>query len=352
MNRRRQKEQELDNYWESISGGFDGKVFGENRRTYAKPDEFAAKHPEWTDIYAVDLGGGAYSYEWAQQKNGYGRVKPSYAWLEWHRKEHEVKKSVFLNLTERYLMKSFKKLVLERPHKYIRRWLENGVWRYEYPKDDGSKHYTYETPSGNVVTGKFGVFLTRFKNNPAGAFRELFKRKSGQALDVVSLDLPVVEWDDSYVNKDGNRGGYVERQEVISTGIDLVYGNDGRGIKHILRNHFLDKNDFNSVGECAQSLSNLLLELQNGTRRIVSRQFAPVTDRDISGGLERIGKWELLDDRGYKMIIDVEVQLCDNERCYRHFVLTNYDITRSKEDKINDSAERDRRRAIMNQRTY
>lgn len=108
MNRCRQKEKELDNYWESISGDFDGKVFGENRRTYAKPDEFAAKHPEWMDIYAVDLGGGAYAYEWAQKKNGYGRTKPSYAWLEWHRREHEVRKSVFLNLTERFLIKSKK----------------------------------------------------------------------------------------------------------------------------------------------------------------------------------------------------------------------------------------------------
>lgn len=108
MDRRRQKEQELDEYWDAISSNFKGKEFGRNERTYAKPEEFAAKHPEWVDIYATELSGGAYAYEWVQKKNGYGRMKPSYAWLEWYRKEHEVKKSVFLNLTERYLMKSYK----------------------------------------------------------------------------------------------------------------------------------------------------------------------------------------------------------------------------------------------------
>lgn len=82
------------------------------------------------------------------------------------------------SLTDLYLMKSFKKLAVgNKSHKYIRRWLENGVWHYEYPKDGGREHYAYETPSGKVATGKFGVFLTRFKNDPAEAFRELFKRK-------------------------------------------------------------------------------------------------------------------------------------------------------------------------------
>lgn len=148
------------------------------------------------------------------------------------------------------------------------------------------------------------------------------------------------------------KAGMLRNRRFIPTGIDLVYGNDGRGIKHILHNHFLDKNDFNSVEECAQVLSDLLLGLQNGTRKIVSRQFVPVTDRNVAGGLERIGKWDLVDDKGYRMVIDVEVQRCDDERCYRHFVLTSYDNTRGKQDKLNDQAERDKRRAVMNQRTY
>lgn len=52
------------------------------------------------------MGGGAYSYEWAQRRNGYGREKPSYAWLRWHREEHEVRKSTPRSLTDLYLMKS------------------------------------------------------------------------------------------------------------------------------------------------------------------------------------------------------------------------------------------------------
>ena len=251
-----------------------------------------------------------------------------------------------LTLTEIYLMKSFKKLAItNKPHKYIRRWFENGAWRYEYPKDDGSEHYIYETPSGKVATGKFGVFLTRFKNNPAGAFRELFKRKSGQALDVVSFNLPVVEWDDS-INK------YVERQEFVLTGIDLVYGNNNRGIKHILRNHFIKKNDFSSVKECERELSNTLLGFQNGTRQIINKEFQHIIDNDSIDGITRIGKWILLDNRGYRVVIDVEVQQVDNEKYYRHFVLTSYDNTRGAEEKVNTEEESVRRAAIMNQKTY
>lgn len=258
-----------------------------------------------------------------------------------------------LTLTETFLLKSFQKLVtLNKPHKYIRRWLKNGEWQYEYPNDAGNsesgRQFSYKEPSFKLPTGKFGVFLRQFRGKPSEAFRELFRRKSGQAVNVVSLELPVVRWD----NSDGANGKYVEESAAVPTGIDLVYGNDGRGIKHILRNHFLYKNDFNSVEECEQALSDLLLGLQNGTRKIIQRQFKSVKNGSSAEGIERIGKWELLDDRGCKLIIDVEVQQHDNERYYRHFVLTSYDNTRRKEEKLNSDEERVQRLGKMNQRTY
>lgn len=301
MNRRRQKEQELDNYWESISGGFDGKVFGENRRTYAKPDEFAAKHPEWTDIYAVDLGGGAYSYEWIQQKNGYGRVRPSYAWLEWHRKEHEIKKSVFRNLTERYLMKSYK---------YIRREWRNGRWKYWY--DDVKDKF---------VRGRYGQIFRGFVGDPRQAFKALFRRKTGQAYDVVKINLPAIDIDE-------NGRPYQVYQVggeplMVETSIDMVWGDADKGLKHILLRHFVQQNDFSSIKNAEDVLTYNLIRFQKDPSSFEVKFN------------ERNGTYELLNQKGESFVISVEVSkdLYGNQ-IVRHFILTSYDSSRSKNSKI------------------
>lgn len=317
MNKRRQKEQELDNYWESISGDFDGKVFGENRRTYAKPDEFAAKHPEWTDIYAVDLGGGAYAYEWAQQKNGYGRTKPSYAWLEWHRKEHEVKKSVFLNLTERYLMKSYK---------YIRREWRNGRWRYWYDEPNGA--VTYDRP-----------IFRQFINNPSAAFQKLFERKRGQALDVATIKLPPIDVDENgqffeVKQSDGT-------QMLIDTPIDLIWGSSTRGLFHLLLRHFVQQDDFSSV----KSVEDYVVQS-------LHRLSTHPEDFQIKFELDK-QSYKIVDAQGNSFIVGTEVSMASNGmKVVRHFVMTSFDY-RSVGNKKNSSAVKNARyQEITKQKSY
>lgn len=225
-------------------------------------------------------------------------------------------------------------------------WLEKSFkYLMKIPDGRGGYRYIYKFPSVRMKRGKFGEFLRNFRGKPAEAFHHLFVNKTGQALDVVSFNLPVVEYD-----KKSRK--YVERSHSASTGVDLVWGNKNRGLLHILRNHFVFKNDFNSVKECEDELSASLLGLQNGTNRIVSKHFKSYNDKNAID-IERIGTWELVDSRGYKIVIDVEVQKDESgERYYRHLVLTDYDNTRNKADKENGSEIIEQRRPMMNKREY
>lgn len=232
-----------------------------------------------------------------------------------------------LGLTERYLLKSFK---------YIRREWKNGKWKYWYEEPD----------MGHIHEGNFGRFLTGFKGEPNKAFRHLFFSKTGQALDVAEFELPVVEYDkklDKYVISD----------KKAVTGIDLVWGTNGRGIKHILHNHFLRKNDFNSIEDCERRISAVLKGLEKGRiklKNITSERPDGTTSVD---GIKRVLKLVAETSIGDKLVFDVEMQIVDGKELFRYFILTDYDNTRGARSKtIEDENEIERRNRLLNNRRY
>lgn len=237
-------------------------------------------------------------------------------------------------------MKTLTDIFLEKSFKYIRKFWKNGRW-----------NYVYEEPSlKRVKEGNFGKFLTDFVGKPRAAFRHLFREKAGQALDVATIDLPVIEYDEQ-------TRSYVERKgSMTSTGIDLVWGTNGRGLKHILRNHYAQKDDFSSIRDCEVKISNLLKGLERGVIKISHVEVvSPPDDKDESDSeIKRVKKIVADISTGEKLIIDVEVQMVGFQRVYRHFILTDYDRTRSVEDKtIEDKKEVSRRlRYIERKRGY
>lgn len=225
---------------------------------------------------------------------------------------------------------------LEKSFKYIRKFWKNGRW-----------NYVYEEPNLNrIKEGNFGQFLTNFRGEPNKAFKHLFFSKTGQALDVVEFELPVVEYD-----KKSKK--YVITDKKAMTGIDLVWGTEGRGLKHILRNHFLKKNDFNTVEECEHRISAVLRGLEKGRIKLTKIEPLQPDGTTSVGDIKRVLKLAAETSIGDKLVIDVEMQIVEGKELFRYFILTDYDNTRSAGSKvIADKNEINRRAKLLNKRRY
>lgn len=100
-----------------------------------------------------------------------------------------------ISLENIWLLKSFKRL--DRPHKYIRHWFENGRWQYEYPDDSADGISYAESEYGNTLKGKYGGEIWGdFNGRPDEAFQILFRKQSGQCLNVFEIELPVFDYID------------------------------------------------------------------------------------------------------------------------------------------------------------
>lgn len=206
-----------------------------------------------------------------------------------------------LTLTEIYLMKSYK---------YIRREWCNGRWRYWY--DDVKDKF---------VRGRYGQIFRNFVGDPRQAFKALFRGKTGQAYDVVKIKLPAIDVDENGMPYQVYQTG--GEPLLVETPIDMIWGNVDKGLKHILLRHFVQQNDFSSI----QNVEDVL------TYNLIRFQRYP-SSFEVKFN-ERSGAYELLNQRGESFVISVEVSkdLYGNQ-IVRHFILTSYDSSRSKNSKI------------------
>lgn len=225
-----------------------------------------------------------------------------------------------MNLSEYYLLKSFK---------YIRREWRNGRWRY-----------WYENTRGKFVEGRWGKILKEYVGDPRQAFKRLFKDKGGQAYDVVTLKLPALD-----IDKDGKIYDVTQtdgKPLVIDTPIDLIWGNNSYGIRHILKRHYVEQNDFESIEEVENTIAMNLIAFSKRPD-LFNAEF----DSDTNS-------FEILNRKKEKFIIrvekDVDVYGVEAIRCY---VLTSYDNSVSKNaKKITDSEEKEYRREQINRTKY
>lgn len=141
-----------------------------------------------------------------------------------------------------------------------------------------------ENPVKPVGTGMFGNIFNAFKQKAKEAAAFLYKLKGGEAQDVFTRD------------------------EI--GGISLVWGDETKGLQHIIRKHIVEHSDFESVSEMIESLNDVI---PNGD--IIIQK----------GGNYRIEK------DGYRAII---AKSDDGG-----FVLTAYDKTRTQDDKKRSDAD-------------
>lgn len=144
---------------------------------------------------------------------------------------------------------------------------------------------------------KFGENYSQFENKPKDAIEFLFKKKSGQVKNVF------------------NKEGLGE--------IDLIWGNEERGLSHIIKRHVIEQNDFDTIDELAVKIE-------------LSLKLGKVGQLYEKGNKVNIKRNEV------KLVLVKEV-VFDKEDNFKdkHWILTSYDQSKSQKDKIRKATSED-----------
>lgn len=115
--------------------------------------------------------------------------------------------------------------------------------------------------------------------------------------------------------RNGQVKGAWERKDIGK--IDIVYGNDNKGLKHIVKRHIEEQNDFLSQDDMAEKISDIL---KNG-----------VLSKTKKGRL-------LLEKDGYIAILNKEIIYDENDDIKnKYWILTSYDNSKAIKDKLKKS---------------
>ena len=115
--------------------------------------------------------------------------------------------------------------------------------------------------------------------------------------------------------RNGQVKGAWERKDIGK--IDIVYGNDNKGLKHIVKRHIEEQNDFLSQDDMAEKISDIL---KNG-----------VLSKTKKGRL-------LLEKDGYIAILNKEIVYDENDDIKnKYWILTSYDNSKAIKDKLKKS---------------
>lgn len=115
--------------------------------------------------------------------------------------------------------------------------------------------------------------------------------------------------------RNGQVKGAWERKDIGK--IDIVYGNDNKGLKRIVKRHIEEQNDFLSQDDMAEKISDIL---KNG-----------VLSKTKKGRL-------LLEKDGYIAILNKEIIYDENDDIKnKYWILTSYDNSKAIKDKLKKS---------------
>ena len=115
--------------------------------------------------------------------------------------------------------------------------------------------------------------------------------------------------------RNGQVKGAWERKDIGK--IDIVYGNDNKGLKHIVKRHIEEQNDFLSQDDMAEKISDILK----------------------NGALSKTKKGRLLLEKdGYIAILNKEIVYDENDDIKnKYWILTSYDNSKAIKDKLKKS---------------
>lgn len=168
---------------------------------------------------------------------------------------------------------------------------------------DGKKYV--KTPKGWVPVEK-GNKVKSFKKDNDDYFGRNYLKYSGKPKEAIEFLLK---------NESGQVKNAWERKDVGK--IDIVYGNDNKGLKHIVKRHIEEQNDFISQEDMAEKISDVLK----------------------NGSLSQTKKGRLLLEKdGYIAILNKEIVYDEDDNLKnKYWILTSYDNSKTIKDKLKKS---------------
>lgn len=136
----------------------------------------------------------------------------------------------------------------------------------------------------------YGTNYSQYQNDPKGAIEFLLKKKEGQVI------------------------GAYEKEGFGK--IDIVWGDDKGGLRHIRKRHFIEQDDFSSYEDMAKKITDVL---KNGKAGKLSHKG------------NRISLYK--DDYAVFLVRDIVYNEEDDFRD-KIWILTSYNVNKDKEDKI------------------
>lgn len=220
-----------------------------------------------------------------------------------------------MNLSEFYLLKSFRKISVkppapysgERPHSYIKRERRSYGWRYWYVE-----------PKRHMKTdGGFGEQWQGLRDKPRAAFNKLLVEKKGQVEDVFTARLPFI------YRRDGDAGFTIakngNKRVLVKTGIDLVWGDKEKdtGVDHIIDKHLVKFSHYNNIDEIFRDLQDSFAELNKPHSKI---KFEV---EELENGAPKV---TFTTKKGIKIVLGAKLKPLDGDYdMVKFFILTSYE---------------------------
>ena len=211
---------------------------------------------------------------------------------------------------------------LEKSFKYLRREGSPGNYKYFYeePKEEKDR-------LDNEDSSIFGKIYKNINGTISDCIDKILTKKSGQVSGAFNLKLPVVITDNSGKQVQVVEGG---KKVFADTEVDLVWESNEkdkkgnivkRGLKHILRRHFVEQSDFSSIKELKESIQTIVDEAKDGESKSIGWDGDAIVIQSQNGD---------------RLIIKV-VELRDSQNgivAYKHYVMNDYFVADERVNKV------------------
>lgn len=183
-------------------------------------------------------------------------------------------------------------------------------------------------------------YLKDIQVNPKKPLINFLRKKRGQCQNVCEINLPVFYDDGEGIKM--VRDIKTNKPVLSKASIDFVWGDKVRniGLDHIIDDHFIKHNDFNSIEELRDKVVEELVKVDFSNKE--NKEAAPNQTKNKSIGVK------IITPSGHKFVFAIQRDKDKSGKLLlRHYILTSYDSNRSESEKSNSPEEVIRRQQVF-----